>query len=287
MSNHDVPVTTATSPIIRSDEQPQNASHDHHHHHQQQYHPVIISTPSSLSSTPSSAADNGANLNQYQSINQPEPKQFPGDDSREDYCPDLFVRSLYWNSIRKGEIATQKCPGGATGIVKWQCNYNPELDISEWYPLRPDFSECRSLWLDNLEERLNNREPVIRIANELALMTLTKPLYSEDLLRISRIIQDFLEHAVTSIQSLQAVEVWHRHQVLKELLTFVVEIISNLLGNGQDDAWLDLNIVSRKEVASMLIKSLENSALLLAENTDHDGSSAFAKPNVCKCCRIP
>lgn len=203
-------------------------------------------------------------------------------DSVEDFCPSSFVRSLFWNSIRKGEITDQKCPGGATGFVKWRCIYNSELGMAEWFPPRPDFSECRSLWLDNLEERLNNREPVIKIASELALMTLTKPLYSEDLIKIARIIQKFLEHAVTTIQNLQTVEIWHRHQVLKELLVFIVEIISNLLGNGQDDAWLDLNIINRKEVASSLIKSLEKSALLLADNTNRDGSTAIAKPNVCK-----
>lgn len=205
-----------------------------------------------------------------------------GSISVENYCPSVFMRSLFWNWTRKGQVSTQKCPGGATGLVKWQCNWNPELGIAEWFPVRPDFSECRSLWLDNLEERLNSDEPVIRISHELALMTLTKALYSDDLLRTSRIIQQSLEHAVASIQSLQPVEVWHRHQVLKELLMFVVETISNLLGNAQDDAWLDLSIANRKEVASSLIKSLENSALLLAENTNHDGSSAIAKPNVCK-----
>ncbi|XP_075680058.1 latrophilin Cirl-like isoform X3 [Dermatophagoides pteronyssinus] len=202
------------------------------------------------------------------------------DISPEDYCPSSFVRSLFWNSIRKNDMTSQKCPGGATGFVKWRCIYNHELGIAEWYPPRPDFSECRSLWLDNLDERLNNRESVIKIASELALMTLTKPLYSEDLVKIANIIQQFLEHTITSIQSLQTVEVWHRHQVLKELLTFIVEIVSNLLGNGQDDAWLDLNIINRKEVASALIKSLEKSALLLADNTNHDGSTAIARPNV-------
>lgn len=125
-------------------------------------------------------------------------------------------------------------------------------------------------------------EPVIRISHELALMTLTKALYSDDLQRISHIIQQSLEHAAGSIQNLQTIEVWHKHQMLKELLIFIVETISNLLGNAQDDAWLDLNIANRKEVASSLIKSLESSALLLAEHTNHDGSSSIAKPNVCK-----
>lgn len=192
------------------------------------------------------------------------------------------MRSLFWNWTRKGQVSTQKCPGGATGIVSWQCNFNPDLGLAEWFPMRPDFSECRSLWLDNLEERLSNDESVIRISHELALMTLTKALYSDDLQRISHIIKMSLEHAAGNVLNWQSVEVWHKHQMLKELLVYIVETISNLLGNAQDDAWLDLNIANRKDVASALIKSLENSALLLAENTNHDGSSAIAKANVCK-----
>ena len=239
--------------------------------------PIDQSSPSSSSNIFVRTQDNSLN-SIYGSIDNGNNVNI----SPEDYCPSSFVRSLFWNSIRKNEMTSQKCPGGATGFVKWRCIYNHDLDIAEWYPPRPDFSECRSLWLDNLDERLNNRESVIKIANELALMTLTKPLYSEDLVKIANIIQQFLEHTITSIQSLQTVEVWHRHQVLKELLTFIVEIVSNLLGNGQDDAWLDLNIINRKEVASALIRSLEKSALLLADNTNHDGSTAIARPNVCK-----
>lgn len=149
--------------------------------------------------------------------------------------------------------------------------------------MRPDFSECRSVWLDNLEERLNkDDESVIRISHELALMTLTKALYSDDLQRISHIIKLSLERAAGNVLNWHTIEVWHKHQMLKELLIYIVETISNLLGNAQDDAWLDLNIANRKDVASALIKSLESSALLLAENTNHDGSSAIAKANVCK-----
>ncbi len=210
------------------------------------------------------------------------PKQFSITDMKVDYCPPIFVRSLFWNWTRKGEIADQKCPGGATGLVRWECSDNPILGSADWVPERPDFSQCRSLWLDNLEDRLNNDEPVIRIANELALMTLTKALFCEDLQRIAFIIQKTLAHAVTSMENLQSFEVWHRHQVLKELLMFIVEAVSNLLDNAQDDAWLDLSVAERKHVASKLLKGLELSALLLADNTNQDGSFAVAKPNVCK-----
>lgn len=206
----------------------------------------------------------------------------PTPDLRLDFCQPIFVRSLFWNWTRKGETAVQKCPGGATGSVRWECSSHPFDGSLEWIPERPDFRECRSLWLDNLEERHNNEEPVIRIANELALMTLTKALFSEDLQRIAFIIQETLTRAVVNMRNMHSVEIWHRHQVLKELLMFVVEAVSNLLDNAQDDAWLDLNVAERKRVASKLLEGLELSALLLADNTNQDGSFTVAKPNVCK-----
>lgn len=206
----------------------------------------------------------------------------PNFDLRTDFCPPIFVRSLFWNWTRKGESAVQKCPGGATGSVRWDCRAHDSPGFVDWIPDRPDFSECRSLWLENLKDRLYNGDPVIRVANELALMTLTKALFSEDLKQIAFIVQETLARAVVSLENLQSVEVWHRHQVLKELLMFIVETVSNLLDNAQDDAWLDLGLADRKRVASKLLEGLEESALLLADNTNQDGSFTVAKPNVCK-----
>lgn len=210
------------------------------------------------------------------------PSLNPPIDLRTEYCPPIFVRSLFWNWTKQGESAIQKCPGGATGSVRWDCKAQQLSGFVDWVPERPDFSECRSLWLDNLKDRLYNGDPVIRIANELALMTLTKALFSEDLKQIAFIVQETLARAIVSLENLQSVEVWHRHQVLKELLMFIVETVSNLLDNAQDDAWLDLSMADRKRVASKLLDGLEESALLLADNTNQDGSFAVAKPNVCK-----
>lgn len=199
-----------------------------------------------------------------------------------DYCPKVFVRSLFWNYTKKGETSYQKCPGGASGLVRWQCVYNPESGLSEWFPVRPNFSECRSLWLDILEERLSKDDSVVRIANDVATMTLTKALFADDLRRISMLVQRSLNYMTRIMKDWHSVEVYARHQVLKEHLNFIVEIISNILGNPQDDAWLDLPVSMRKNVASSMMKSLESSALMLAENANHDGSTAIAKSNVCK-----
>lgn len=98
--------------------------------------------------------------------------------------------------------------GGATGIAKWRCVFtsinssdpnqspatlmaidsqsdssivsnsnkigmvNTSLDNTTramWYPATPDLTQCRSLWLNSLEIRVNQRDSsLISIANDLS-----------------------------------------------------------------------------------------------------------------------
>lgn len=99
-----------------------------------------------------------------------------------------------------GEVNVIPCPGGASGIAKWRCVYTigsinqqsygngvaignevesgglnePYMDPSSniyvtWQPLTPDLTQCRSLWLSNLELRVNQRDSaLISIANDLS-----------------------------------------------------------------------------------------------------------------------
>lgn len=129
------------------------------------------------------------------------------DDSKNNYfCGPTKARDLFWNFTRVGEINVQPCPGGASGIAKWRCAYvgsslpNQQLyngngiDVGDeesgilaepytgsglnigyvaWQPLTPDLTQCRSLWLNNLELRANQRDsPIISIANDLSQVSI-------------------------------------------------------------------------------------------------------------------
>lgn len=99
------------------------------------------------------------------------------------FCGPTTVRNLFWNLTRVGEVNVQSCPGGATGIAKWRCIFthksqqilqNQQVDGDEklqaiWQPSTPDLTQCRSLWLNSLEIRVNQRDsPLISIANDLS-----------------------------------------------------------------------------------------------------------------------
>lgn len=112
----------------------------------------------------------------------------------------MKARDLFWNVTRVGEVNVQPCPGGASGIAKWRCIYtggvnalhqqqssyagtvgqltsdddvpsmnDPLSGYVMWQPLTPDLTQCRSLWLNSLELRVNQRDAaLISIANDLS-----------------------------------------------------------------------------------------------------------------------
>lgn len=87
---------------------------------------------------------------------------------RGELCTPTSARGLYWNWTQAGEVSVQPCPGGATGLAKWRCV--PSADPTappHRYPESPDLSECRSVWLTNLESRITEGDTIISIANDL------------------------------------------------------------------------------------------------------------------------
>lgn len=126
------------------------------------------------------------------------------DDTSGLYCGSTTARNLFWNYTRVGDINVQPCPPGSTGIAKWRCsgtllptksqkpssrsNQNPFVDDTNdnhmdddplyasntergymWQPSTPDLTQCRSLWLNSLEVRVNQRDSaLVSIANDLS-----------------------------------------------------------------------------------------------------------------------
>ncbi|XP_022240203.1 latrophilin Cirl-like [Limulus polyphemus] len=189
-------------------------------------------------------------------------------------CSPVTSHNLSWNWTTAGEITIQNCPGGATGFAKWRCS----ADL-KWTPKDPDLKECKSVWVDNLRERMHGGDSINSIATEMALMTLTRPLFSKDVTHVASMIHLTLRRALNNMDSY--LDIWRRHQTFKELLESVVETVSNLLEDKQNEAWLDMSKLERKQVASHLLQGLEDSAFLLAETLVQENSYLFTKSNVC------
>lgn len=153
--------------------------------------------------------DNHQNESQYtngenvmtQSINSLKTASF--DESNGLYCGPTTARNLFWNFTRVGDINVQPCPGGATGIAKWRCTgalmplvsktpsryrqSNTDDDRFDnggnersymWWPTTPDLTQCRSLWLNSLEVRVNQRDSaLVSVANDLSQVILKHFFY--------------------------------------------------------------------------------------------------------------
>ncbi|XP_030381870.1 latrophilin Cirl [Scaptodrosophila lebanonensis] len=133
-----------------------------------------------------------------------------------------------------------------------------------WHPMTPDLTQCRSLWLNNLEMRVNQRDSsLISIANDLSEVTSSKTLYGGDMLVTTKIIQTMSEKMFHDKETFP--DQRQREAIIMELLHGVVKTGSNLLDESQLSSWLDLNQEDQMRVATSLLTGLEYNAFLLAD----------------------
>ena len=201
-------------------------------------------------------------------------------------CEQRFFRSLRWPATTFDQKHSQKCPGDAIGEAHWHCS----LITKSWYPERPDLTDCKSSWLTILKDQLtqftsNSGETALEVLKELASQTLSKQLFADDLREIDFIVSEAMmrillrldtNFALTNLNTFN-----NQDNLLKQLLENLVEIVSNLLTNAQDDAWIDLeNSVQARQIAFKLLTSLQESALVLAKTLNQDGSFSVKSQHV-------
>ncbi|KAF5284109.1 hypothetical protein FQA39_LY17100 [Lamprigera yunnana] len=178
------------------------------------------------------------------------------------YCNPTSLRSIYWNWTRAGELNIQPCPGGTTGFARWRC-ISSESDV-HWSSQTPDLSECRSVWLTSLEQRLlMGRDPLTSITSDLAQVTSSKTLYGGDMMITTKIIQNMAHKMSMDIQTFP--DPRQREAIVTEMLSDVVRTGSNLLDSSQHPSWRDLSHKEQMRVATSLLIGLEENAFLLAD----------------------
>lgn len=178
------------------------------------------------------------------------------------FCRPTTLRNIYWNWTRSGELNIQPCPGGTTGFARWRCvtTHNE----AHWSPQTPDLSECRSVWLTSLEQRLlMGRDPLTSITSDLAQVTSSKTLYGGDMMITTKIIQNMAQKMSMDIQTFP--DPRQREAIVTEMLSDVVRTGSNLLDSSQHPSWRDLSHKEQMRVATSLLIGLEENAFLLAD----------------------
>ena len=90
----------------------------------------------------------------------------------DNHCPPVFVRHLYWNWTRAGDVAIQPCPEGSTGLARWAC----DAHALSFRGGQPDMSDCKSSQVSDLETRVREEDPENVIVSTLERLT-EKGLY--------------------------------------------------------------------------------------------------------------
>nr|Q292N4.2 RecName: Full=Latrophilin Cirl [Drosophila pseudoobscura pseudoobscura] len=154
-----------------------------------------------------------------------------------------------------------------------------------WHPLTPDLTQCRSLWLNNLEMRVNQRDSsLISIANDMSEVTSSKTLYGGDMLVTTKIIQTVSEKMLHDKETFP--DQRQREAMIMELLHCVVKTGSNLLDESQLSSWLDLNPEDQMRVATSLLTGLEYNAFLLADTIIRERSVVQKVKNILLSVRV-
>ncbi|XP_032572159.1 latrophilin Cirl isoform X1 [Drosophila sechellia] len=154
-----------------------------------------------------------------------------------------------------------------------------------WHPATPDLTQCRSLWLNNLEMRVNQRDSsLISIANDMSEVTSSKTLYGGDMLVTTKIIQTVSEKMMHDKETFP--DQRQREAMIMELLHCVVKTGSNLLDESQLSSWLDLNPEDQMRVATSLLTGLEYNAFLLADTIIRERSVVQKVKNILLSVRV-
>ena len=195
------------------------------------------------------------------------------------HCSPRNVRNLLWNWTKNGEVAIQVCPPGSSGFAKWKCG----LD-DEWATPTPNLGECQSMWLSRLESKMHRIGSIDSISSELAALTQTKSLYGGDIPIVISIIQGLADRLRQELLIITSKD--EEEMKVSELLQNVMKTASNILGNDQRMAWLDLPEEKRSSFATNLLLGLEENALLLAEVINDERNLIEATNNVLASLRI-
>lgn len=196
-------------------------------------------------------------------------------------CPPVMARNLSWNTTRAGDMAVQSCPGGANGLAKWRCVVHG--DTASWHLDSPDLSECRSVWLTTLENRVTDGEMILGISRELSQVTNnSRGLYGGDMMITAKIIKNMAEKMALDIRSYKDPN--QREVSVTELLQGVVRTSSNLLDKSQMASWKDLAHKDQMRVATSLLIGLEENAFLLADTLMNEKTIKHEDKNICEYC---
>ncbi|XP_053154045.1 adhesion G protein-coupled receptor L3 isoform X3 [Hemicordylus capensis] len=186
-------------------------------------------------------------------------------------CETVEAREIMWFKTRQGQVAKQPCPRGTVGVSTFLCLAPGGI----WDPQGPDLSNCSSLWVNHITQKLKSGETAANVARELAGQTknhlnagdITYSVRAMDQLvglldvQLRNLTPGGKDSAARSLNKLQK-----REHYCRAYVQAMVETVNNLLQPQALNAWKDLPASDQLRAATMLLDTVEESAFVLADN---------------------
>ncbi|XP_062984984.1 adhesion G protein-coupled receptor L3 [Elgaria multicarinata webbii] len=186
-------------------------------------------------------------------------------------CETVEAREIMWFKTRQGQAAKQPCPRGTVGVSTFLCLAPGGI----WDPQGPDLSNCSSLWVNHITQKLKSGETAANVARELAEQTknhlnagdITYSVRAMDQLvglldvQLRNLTPGGKDSAARSLNKLQK-----RERSCRAYVQAMVETVNNLLQPQALNAWRDLPASDQLRAATMLLDTVEESAFVLADN---------------------
>ncbi|KAJ7317872.1 hypothetical protein JRQ81_004034, partial [Phrynocephalus forsythii] len=186
-------------------------------------------------------------------------------------CEAVEAREIMWFKTRQGQVAKQPCPRGTVGVSTFLCLAPGGI----WDPQGPDLSNCSSLWVHHIMQKLKSGETAANVARELAEQTknhlnagdITYSVRAMDQLvglldvQLRNLTPGGKDSAARSLNKLQK-----RERSCRAYVQAMVETVNNLLQPQALNAWKDLSASDQLRAATMLLDTVEESAFVLADN---------------------
>jgi len=196
------------------------------------------------------------------------------------HCPPSSARGLAWNWTAAGDTAIQPCPPGTTGLARWTCGLPRDSDSPVfWAQPQPDLSDCKTVAMSSLENKVEDGNLENVISASLAHLTRVEVLYGGDV-EASAAIMRTLSNRIQYLLQTQGDKFYNKGQYIQEVLLNMVRAASNLLDISNRMAWHDLHVSRQIKAATGILLALEENAFLFVEVTSQEEVMMEASQNI-------
>ncbi|KAK0395881.1 hypothetical protein QR680_001472 [Steinernema hermaphroditum] len=178
------------------------------------------------------------------------------------FCPEITWNGLQFPRTRACAEAVVRCPDEDTveGVVVFKCH----CETATW-PEKADTNNCTHKWVGEIGEAIERNDPVVPIARNLAEQlepSSSRVLYGADVVGSVDIQDRLLDIARQQIYSTE--DEHEARQQANNFTKFIGLSGDHLLSSTLRGVWDDLDKKVRISKASLLMRTLEESAILLA-----------------------